>query len=248
MAGEDEVSAHIQFKIDDRRVRMQFMIPSKPIRSRRLLPIMREITNFVVATAEEREVQAGRTISCTAGCGACCRQLVPIAPSEAHELAAAVDAMPLPRREEVRRRFNEATERFTHVGMIGDLRRLDRVVGEQVAPFGLRYFEVGVACPFLEDESCSIHADRPLACREYLVTSAAHHCAEPATEQVEGVPLSAKVSRILRRMDQGDDAETAPTIPLILALEWAALHVDESPARPGPELVREFIERLTGEK
>jgi hypothetical protein len=35
----------------------------------------------------------------------------------------------------------------------------------------VRYFLQGVACPFLEAESCGIHPDRPLACREYLVTS-----------------------------------------------------------------------------
>jgi Fe-S-cluster containining protein len=34
-------------------------------------------------------------------------------------------------------------------------------------------------CPFLEDESCSIHPDRPLVCREYLVTSPAELCAGP---------------------------------------------------------------------
>ena len=245
MANEQEVSAQIQFKIDDRRVRLQFMVPAAPIRTQRLLPILREITNLVVSIAEERESKAGRTISCAAGCGACCRQLVPIAPSEAREIAAVVDALPGVRRDEIRRRFNAASVRLTDLGLIDDLRQLDRVVGEQVAPFGLRYFEAGVACPFLEDESCSIHADRPLACREYLVTSAAKHCAEPATERVEGVHLNAKVSRTLRRMDQDPLADGAPSVPLIMALEWAAHHPDKSPARPGPELVRDFIEQLT---
>ncbi len=42
-----------------------------------------------------------------------------------------------------------------------------------------RYFHLGIACPFLEDESCSIHADRPISCREYLVTSPAVNCADP---------------------------------------------------------------------
>ena len=32
--------------------------------------------------------------------------------------------------------------------------------------------------------------------------------------------------------------------PLILALEWAEAHPEEPPARPGPELLRELIERI----
>ena len=36
---------------------------------------------------------------------------------------------------------------------------------------GREYFQLGIPCPFLEEESCSIYHDRPITCREYLVTS-----------------------------------------------------------------------------
>ena len=39
------------------------------------------------------------------------------------------------------------------------------------------YFALGVACPFLVDGSCGIRPVRPLACREYLVTSDPAYCA-----------------------------------------------------------------------
>ena len=40
-----------------------------------------------------------------------------------------------------------------------------------------RYFDAGVACPLLVDGRCSVRSVRPLACREYLVTSDPRHCA-----------------------------------------------------------------------
>ena len=59
------------------------------------------------------------------------------------------------------------------------------------------YFALGIPCPFLEEESCSIHPDRPLVCREYLVTSPAELCAGPTQEGVTPVPVP-KVSLAAR--------------------------------------------------
>ena len=56
---------------------------------------------------------------------------------------------------------------------------------------------MGVPCPFLEDESCSIHPERPLVCREYLVTSPAALCAGPTQEGVTPVAVP-KVSMAAR--------------------------------------------------
>ena len=247
MADEDQLTAKVQFTIGDRRVKAEFAVPTGPIRSLQMLPVLREVTGFVVSVAVDREEKAGRKISCAAGCGACCRQMVPIAPSEARQIAELIDALPEPRRGRIRERFRAAVERLTEAGLIEDLRHLERVAGERVTPFGLNYFELGIACPFLEEESCSIHLDRPLACREYLVTSPPEHCADLKSEKVQGVVLNSKVSRILREMDRESPGATARCVPLILASEWAAHHPEESP-RDSSELMREFLEHLTGQK
>ena len=56
-------------------------------------------------------------------------------------------------------------------------------------------------CPFLEEESCSIHPDRPLVCREYLVTSPAELCAGPTQEGVTPVAVP-KVSPAARGLEE----------------------------------------------
>ena len=52
-----------------------------------------------------------------------------------------------------------------------------------------RYLGLELACPFLEDDACSIYAERPSACREYLVSSPKELCARPLTEPVQAVPI-----------------------------------------------------------
>ena len=48
----------------------------------------------VVGVAVEDAVAEGETISCKKGCGACCRQLVPISQVEARRIRDLVEAMP----------------------------------------------------------------------------------------------------------------------------------------------------------
>jgi Fe-S-cluster containining protein len=100
-----------------------------------------------------------------------------------------------------------------------------------------------VACPFLEDESCSIHPDRPIACREYLVTSPAENCARPSAETVRMVPLAGTASNAIAHLGEEPPARVR-WVPLVLALEWAEAHPDEGPARPAPEILQEFFARL----
>ncbi len=117
---------------------------------------------------------------------------------------------------------------------------------EERRSVGLAYLAQGVACPFLEEESCSIHPDRPIVCREYLVTSPAEHCSRPTSETVHCVPIPAKVSSALNRIGTGTKDAPGPWVPLSLALDWAAGHPDDLAPRPGPQWVSELLEQLTG--
>jgi hypothetical protein len=107
----------------------------------------------------------------------------------------------------------------------------------------MQYFNLGIPCPFLEEESCSIYHDRPIACREYLVTSPAGNCAQPSPDTVKLIPLPFRIWTALARVD--DESRRAPWVPLILAPEWAEIHPDDSAARPGPALLRSLFDQIT---
>jgi Fe-S-cluster containining protein len=246
MAGEDELVAHVKLKVAGEPVHARFVVPKGPAGPRQLLPLAQQTADLVVGVAERAEERQGRTISCAAGCGACCRQLVPIAPSEARHLAALVEELPEPRRSQIRERFAAAVRRLSQTEWMDTLRHPERLADEQTTPLGLAYFRLGIPCPFLEQESCSIHPHRPIACREHLVTSPPVHCAEQTPKQVRGVALPVRVSRVLRHMDQRQDGSAPPWIPLVLALEWVANHPEEPPPRSGPQWLEEFIACLTG--
>jgi Fe-S-cluster containining protein len=214
-------------------------MPSGPVRPVRVLPVFQAITDEIVARSVEQVTREGKAVSCAAGCGACCRQLVPIGQIEARHLARVVEASPEPRRRVVRERFADAKRRLTDAGLWQRLLAREQCTEEEAEALALDYFRAGVACPFLEQESCSIHPDRPLSCREFLVTSPAAHCADPKPETIEPVPLPSHPSDALARV--GSKRRDVHWMPLVLAFEETASQKQEPPRRTPLELVNEFL-------
>lgn len=209
-----------------------------------LLPQFESLTDRFVAAAVAAAEAEGRRISCKKGCGACCRQLVPISGIEAHRLRELVNKMPGRRQAEIVARFQSAKLRLENGGLLKKLLAPGNISGKALTQLGLNYFFHGIACPFLEDESCSIHHDRPLACREYLVTSPAESCARPAPDTVRRVKLPVRVSRAVRRL--AGEADGASWLPLVLALDWAEAHPYKPPHRTGTEWVEMLFKALAG--
>ena len=225
-----------------RQIRVPITVPAGPTRWRVVLPVIRSITDHVVDSAVARAERAGASISCRTGCAACCRQVVPLAHVEADLLRSRIQQMPKPRRTTVIARFADGRRRLAQAGLLEAMRRPDRVPSTEWQALALQYLALRIDCPFLDRELCSIYPDRPLACREYLVTTPAQHCWQPTAATVACVPLTVKPCNALMRAARVD-ADGPAWTPLILAHGPDAHPVDPQP-RPGPELVQSFLNDL----
>ena len=240
-------TANVKLSIGGNSIEMQLSVPAGPVRPAQLLPVLQSLTNAVVEIATDAVEAEGKRISCQAGCGACCRQLVPISEVEAGHIAELVENLPEPRRSEIRARFAEAEERIAAAGMLEGLSNTQSLEEGGLQALGMDYFRLGIPCPFLEQESCSIHPDRPLSCREYLVTSPAEHCREPSAATIDQVPIPVKISRGLLRFELSAGQRVVDWVPLSLAPRWAKSHPPGPPRYAGPELVQEIFQHLTGQ-
>ncbi len=207
-------------------------VPTVAVPATEVVPALQGLVNAVVEAAEKESVGAGQAISCRKGCGACCRQLVPVSRTEGERLLQVVDALPGERRQALRTRFAAAEAAIEGAGLRERGGRTDR-------DLSAAYFALGIACPFLEEESCSIHPERPLVCREYLVTSPAERCGGPAQEGVTPVAVP-KVSMAARGLqDESDD-----WFPLALLMAWRRTRPRKTVRRTGPQWVQRFLKRL----
>ncbi len=242
------LSGTIKLRVRGEPVEIALTIPQSPVHPQALLPALQKMTDAFVAHAVGQSESQGKSITCKEGCWACCRQLVPVSEAEARYLAELVAAMPEPRRSALQQRFRETIEILKHADLLEPLRDPARPGSRTLHALGMAFFELNISCPFLENHRCSIHAQRPLACREYLVTSPAQNCDQPTAESVQKLPMPASVFGALITLSKTPGTKTAPFVPLVLALEWASQHPDRNTPLPGPEILKRIIENLSGKQ
>lgn len=249
MSGEGWVKLELAVKIAGRPIETEITVPAGPVKPHRMLPVFHQMTNAFVGMGARDAESRGERISCKAGCGACCRQPVPLAEVEVYQIAELVETMPEARRTEIQRRFSEGARHFHELKWFDAMKRCadaasgksSDAVMKEIGNLVNIYFREGIACPFLENESCSIHESRPIACREYLVTSPAGNCANPSTETVHKVDIAAKVSKMLQPFGDSGRLDNLGFLPLIRALEIAEEFPEKYREKAGPEWIRDFF-------
>jgi Fe-S-cluster containining protein len=239
------VTADFTIEGDNFRLSSRVTVPAGPTRTTDLLPFARALADAVVGQACRAAEAAGEPIACKKGCGACCKNLVAISEVEARRIRAVVEALPEPRRTEIQARFAAARQRLEQAGLLDTLQASDRITAEEYAALVGTYFQQGIDCPFLEEGACSIYAERPITCREYLVTSPPEYCGRPGSEGVRRVPLPLRVFNAVARWQVPPGEHLLERwVPLILAPEWAEAHPEEPPPLSGPELLRDLLNQL----
>jgi len=125
-------------------------------------------------------------------------------------------------------RFQQARETLKQNGLAETLERdLVRESGDVSYDHRLhllyrRYLALALPCPFLVEETCSIYSWRPIACRQYFVTSPESWCADPFGNNVRRVSLPLHVTDLLAQRTADVLDEPFRMIALPLALNWAA--------------------------
>jgi Fe-S-cluster containining protein len=226
----DDAKVHLdvygQTRVVDTKVRV-----GKDARLLDLWSTARDISEELTRASLEQAAAKGKTISCKAGCGACCRQLVPISGLEATALLDVVAKMPKDRQTRVRTRFAAAVQAMEDAGLLdrdtpkgrGELRSHETEPKAQWDDISRRYWSLRIACPFLEDESCSIYADRPMICREYHVTTPVAYC-ETLDGRTRAIDWPVRMSEVLATTAGRVAGLPQHGIPFTLALEWAEEH------------------------
>lgn len=245
---QETVSVEFAVSIGEGKFTATAVVPAGQTNLTQILPVLQSLDDSLISGVTAQLNQAGLAVSCKAGCGACCRQMVPLSIFEAETLSAWIRTLPESRQEELAGRFHQALLSLAAAGLIDRMVNEDWLAEtESARQLALDYFYKRVPCPFLENESCSIHPIRPLICREYLVTSPPQYCADPATLQVAPVRLPLNFSRILNVIGAEVERDSRGWIPLVFLFAWmkADAHPGEAVAGEGPQVLYEFVKRIS---
>ena len=103
-------------------------------------------------------------------------------------------------------------------------------------------FSLQVPCPFLENDSCSIHPNRPVACQDYNVTSPPSWCSDPCMHDIEKVSMPFPLSIFLARFTAELTGWKLHFIPMALVPEWVSENIAiKNRQWPGRDLFQRFL-------
>jgi Fe-S-cluster containining protein len=243
--GSAAVTVTLKLPKADGQFSMQVKVPRGPMRLRDLVPIAQRISLHNVDHSLALEKKAGRRVSCKRGCAACCRQIVPISAPEAFRLADHVLSLDARTRERALGRIDAVESEIQAAGLLSELEALAAGEPCDMGATARRYFEQKIACPFLHEESCSVHSERPLVCRNYFVTTPAELCSTPHLSQIRTVPMPPVLSPALSGAAAALTGGPPLMIPLSIAMQWVDAHADWGFLEwPGVTAVGELLRAL----
>ena len=105
-------------------LRAEISVPTSFIPVSDIVPLMRSLGEQALKLEEAKVQQAGQTVSCKKGCGACCRVLVPVSPPEAFTLKKRIEQLPAPQRDRYLDRLSKLKDTLNEAGLLGRLVQL----------------------------------------------------------------------------------------------------------------------------
>jgi len=233
------VNVELSLNIHGVALKLQLPIPTEAVPASVMLPVFQGLSNTFTELASRLLEKSEVRISCTKGCGACCSQAVPLGEIEVYHISRVVERLPEPRRSQVRERFAKSAQHFRDIGW---LEQLQASKPEEIREQVIAYFFEAQPCPFLEDGSCSIYEDRPIACREYLVTSPFEWCSNPRNEAIRVLSLPAQAAGKIRNLVKSGHFAPYPILPMIFALDFSNEFPENEVIQTGEAWLSDFFQ------
>lgn len=200
--------------------------------------------NSIVRT---KVVESGFTIPCAAGCDACCYFLILLSPPEAIRIVEEVIMkMPIERREHIMQHCDELKERtFRLLPKHLYPKNANNVSNSEIRSISTWYTTLQQPCFFLRDNSCSIYEQRPIVCRDWLVTGSTAQCQFGQAAASVPVEMPLNVGDILRRIV--GELEGVPPQGVFLhdIFTWYEASKELRERKwPAKEMIESFVEAL----
>lgn len=240
---------HVSVNTPAGEVHAQAEVPAGFVSVSSIVPALRDVGERAIALEQSRAEASGLAISCRMGCAACCRMLVPVSPPEAFALHDVVQRLPEPQRQHLRGKFEATRACLEEAGLwtrLSEVADTDRQLSdEDMEQINRDYYALRLPCPFLENEACSIYAERPAACRELLVTSPAELCQDIVRNPIRPIPVPLRMGTVLGMLWAELVGGPVRLIPLPLALGWAERFGEARKRRwKGPELLEKAMDKV----
>ena len=206
-----------------------------------LIPLAWALSDVIMSETINHARTLGKRTSCQQKCSACCGYLVPLAIPEVIRLFDEIQALPAQRSREM------WGNSLSVAGRLLNNDACEVPNGETTLEnLGVWYSDKQVTCPFLENDLCTIYDQRPLACREYLVTTSPQCCRTDSEAVVEKLELPLSILECLGEVAADLEGTAVEGIMLPLILPWVLKNRERTQRRWSAQtMAQRFLDVLS---
>lgn len=240
-------SISLDFDILGGTVHFRISVARGQARLSDIAPLARRLSTKLALVVLERLGEKGEFVPCRKGCSTCCSYLIPLSVPEVFRFREEVLAMPAEQGRAVLRLCLDTAERILEVGPgefdTSGLAETDEQI--EINRVGRWYGGLEAACPLVSDGLCTLYEQRPIVCREHIVTGSALLCQAERTDKSHVVAMPVSVVQALGELAAELEQSDIEAVMLPLALPWAEEHIWRSQRRwPAVSMVERFVEIL----
>jgi Fe-S-cluster containining protein len=242
------VTIAIELDAGPQPVSVRLTSPDEEVRLSDVVPAARLVATQLARSARSHVESGGIAVPCAKGCAACCRYLVPLSVPEAFRLREEILALDADRRRGIIAAYIRAARLVMNAEPPGAHPGEGVGAGRGAAAaeaLSRWYAGLRLDCPLLEAELCAMYPQRPIACREHMVTGDAERCSREGGETAQAVRLPFSVGEALARLAADLEGTDLQAVMLPLTMLWTQEHLSRGRRTwPAGEVLRRFAEIL----
>jgi len=238
----------IEFEIDilGKAVCFRIGVADKQARLPDIVPLARTISTKLALAVLDSLRKNGQSVPCRKGCSACCNYLIPLSVPEVFRLREELLETPADYSRQILQSCLGRAERLLdNKPPIFSLKNSSKSARAQISRIGKWYGGLKLTCPFLSDGLCTLYEQRPIACREHIVTNSAVLCQNGHRGEPNVVPIPVSILDALGQLTAELEQSDIEAIILPLAFAWAQDNLWRSRRTwPAVTMVKRFVEIL----
>lgn len=206
----------------------------------------RKLSSKLAIAVREGVKEKGQPIPCSKGCSACCNSLIPLSVPEVFRMREELLVMPTEKSNQILKSCIHTAEKILEkTGRTDCLKDFSRNGKPRISQINKWYGELKLTCPFLSEDLCMLYEQRPLVCREHIVTGSSGPCQKDHKCRPNVLQMPVSVLETLGQLAGELEQTAVEAVMLPFSFAWAQDNLQRAErVWPAVEMVRHFVEIL----
>lgn len=190
-----------------------------------IVSLARSISDEQCLTVIDHLETNGQCVQCSKGCFACCGYLVTLSLPEVFRMQKELSAMGAGRYVSILYSCLDSSKKILDIDVLEEYNINEKPEMTQISKW---YAELDLSCPFLSNGLCGIYEQRPLACREHMVTTSPQSCINNEMNTTEIVDMPVSILEALGQLAADLEQTEVEAVILPLALTCMDNYIQRS--------------------